>query len=1411
MAFDPFRDADAVAVAGKPFDPFSEGGAILLDQEESFDPFKHGGAIPISGDASESEGDQALAATMQARDAMFGPASLIGGMQTLAPMFEEQKKAQQREEFFSAPSATPSDPISGEFIQKANPNALSPSLVQSEEIPFSATSPEQFFEAYRHPLVSLPKPDITKQAGTLERLAYQVGSGGIIPASNVDESKALISGLGQTAEGTITGENVAALAALTDLPKLVQQMTSLGFGASMIRSAADELLNAPEDETPQEAMQRRGRVLGSLLMAGGTIKHGLGERLRLPTNILGPTAIPGNPEYNKVRAEIEQRGVSPASLDGVILSKDRLAAGFFDQTPEVQAQRRAAIEEIDRSLATVAPEEVAAAEERVKLRGQSTPPVEAPAPAVTTEGPPAQPTLFQKLQQEEARSRGEAQPTPAEEAPATPVDISSPEFIKAEQTLRRYQGIAEAAAEQAGATDAGTAVSEAILGTSDAQGNINVQGSLAARMARGEITPAQARAALVDAAKKAATNQLDAANALKRGGGKVESINRPEGEATVEETVAAPTPKQIFDSDAQSVVDRAPLTPAERTIVDAIKTGKYKSVAEAAKDLGITTQAASQSFNSALGKLESMGPGAASAFEPLARYEERQFGVRFGESKDIDPSIREATGNKYYEPIPNRVTAQEAADIINQRGTVDAEAIIRDEKSDLTPAVRSTIGQQLIKRLNQEYQKVKNSDPEAANAILNRTADLAEWQMEYGTRLGQGVQSFAMWSRLTPEGQLRIFQKAIDRAKRDAKKTGSDTSKIPELTDEIKAEITRLTQEIEAAPEGMPKDSATMALAKYMADKIGYSPWDLPLGIYYANILSGYNTHIVNAVDTALNVVSEIGTMAIDHPTAIPALLHGAIRGLSEGKSDAILALSEGRRVTEGSKMEQPSFMEAAQFGKKGGVPISETTRLGRVTKKIAESKIAYPLNAYKYVGRLMAASDTVFYRAAEEARAAMLVFKELQAQGKPRAEIKVEMDKMLGYDRIADFKKQAIAEGYKGAKADARATELMMQSRPEKLREEAGDFAGAATYNHAPEGLLGFFSNKVSEMTSRLPVLKLIVPFTRIVANVTNRGLDWTPYGYKRALAGRTFGDGPMIGEKRRAELTKATAGTMGLVGLGIMNQLGLLQVHGGGPSDPQRRRQLQAAGWKPYSIQVGDTYVSYQPTPLGLGLSSLGNYLDADRYQELKQKDALTRAAYSISRIPSTVFNQSFLSSLAGTFKALSSSSPGEQISELKKLFSRTSSSLVTPAIARDMNRIFDPAYRDSDSFMEDVIKDIPVARLNLRPSLNAYGDEAEQPSNRFVSSRKSDPAWRIVVEKNLRIPVADETVFTEPEAGYEYQRIAGEGMRRYVEKNLNLLKGMTADEAQESITSASNSIFENARAKIRTRYPGSLRKRR
>ena len=82
-----------------------------------------------------------------------------------------------------------------------------------------------------------------------------------------------------------------------------------------------------------------------------------------------------------------------------------------------------------------------------------------------------------------------------------------------------------------------------------------------------------------------------------------------------------------------------------------------------------------------------------------------------------------------------------------------------------------------------------------------------------------------------------------------AKKLG-----LPTLDKAGRQELGRMAKEIEAAPEGLPKDKLTFEFSKHIARTMGFKTRDLPIGIYYGNMLSGYNTHIVNTVDTLLNV-----------------------------------------------------------------------------------------------------------------------------------------------------------------------------------------------------------------------------------------------------------------------------------------------------------------------------------------------------------------------------------------------------------------------------------------------------------------------------------------------------------------------------------------------------------------------------
>lgn len=1027
---------------------------------------------------------------------------------------------------------------------------------------------------------------------------------------------------------------------------------------------------------------------------------------------------------------------------------------------------------------------------------------------------------------------------------------------QAAETLQPFFEKAVAAARAAGATDPETAASQAQI-------------ELSQQVAQGKTKLDNPEALFSQAATLKARNQLTASQAQKRGGGVAPEPLETSGAATTQ----GPRSELLSQEDEQQItgaIDSLPDT--QKKVMGALVSNPDATDKEIAAQTGLSEDQVNRAKKAARNTLKqfiidqglgrSLGPGAASVDEVLAVYEERKFGKRL-QASELEPEIKKDIGDRYYEVIPNRVTAKRATELIEENGEEGIEEQIRDEKSTISYADRNTVGQILIKRYNEQYKSLKDSNPEEARRVLDKAVNLAEWAQDFGTRLGQGVQAFAMWSRLTPEGKLRTFKKLVDKKRKeftrnnrtdideikditnsdvpkaekvrklkklksrvgkkiksraerviDASKDGmtdekffdatSDVLGLPVFSPEVSAEIMRLALLVDQAPEGMPKMEATLNLNRFIAEQKGFDPGDLPLGIYYGNILSGVNTQAINLVDTSLNVLNEVSTLAIQNPKAALEIMSGMLRGFATGRFDAATAILQGRRISDGKFVEDPFFMEIARFGEKGGVPIKTGTRTGRVLKTLAESKAATFLRGYKYVGRLMSASDALAFRGAQEAKSAQLAWQIAQDPEAP------SVSEILGYDRIPEYLKQAQSEGYTGSQMQARATELMLMSRPEAIQKASTDFASEATYNVRPYGFMGIVSNTIEGLTRKVPALKIVVPFTRIVGNVVNRGLNNSPWGYVRALTGkagtakdpRTFKE--YSPEERNALLIRATIGTTAIVTATVLHQLGYLTIHGAGPSDPDKKKQLRQTGWKPYTIQIGDKYFSYTYTPFGLAMAATGNFLDNEKYQDFSSKEGLDRFTYAFQSIASTIFNQSFLSGLSTFFDIIAGKSPAQQITSFRRFAANTVSSFAVPfsSALKDLEAIAtDPNIPKVDNLRQAIVANIPFASQALKPQLNALGEPIKASRNRLFSEQGNDPVWKLVADKQLRIPVPNQ-FFDDPDGQYEYVQKQGKLLRTWLEANLSSLRNMDTENAQDAIERASDSFRQRTRNELLNR---------
>src|SRR5262249_33208415 len=95
--------------------------------------------------------------------------------------------------------------------------------------------------------------------------------------------------------------------------------------------------------------------------------------------------------------------------------------------------------------------------------------------------------------------------------------------------------------------------------------------------------------------------------------------------------------------------------------------------------------------------------------------------------------------------------------------------------------------------------------------------------------------------------------------------------------------------------------------------------------------------------------------------------------------------------------------------------------------------------------------------------------------------------------------------------------------------------------------------------------------------------------------------------------------------------------QISGAGPSEPAARDTLRATGWRPYSIKMGDQWVSYQTWgPFAIPLSLAASRSEALRYA--KPTDTNTQIAEdAFKRGVSILANQGMLAGVGAIYQGM------------------------------------------------------------------------------------------------------------------------------------------------------------------------------
>lgn len=725
-------------------------------------------------------------------------------------------------------------------------------------------------------------------------------------------------------------------------------------------------------------------------------------------------------------------------------------------------------------------------------------------------------------------------------------------------------------------------------------------------------------------------------------------------------------------------------------------------------------------------------------------------------------------------------------------------------------------------------EEIKNefhvSDKEAQNFAdqLNRV---------YEQKIKQKAksQSRAVISRKGIYGKVgNAISKAVEKnvlTKAEIEKNILDSYGFSNLTQQDLDFLEAKAKEMAALPEGTLKDKRAWEIMQYLKDKQGETTWsDTFISLWYAAILSGPATQIVNIVSTGFNlgfetIITSLEKAAQGDVRGLKNTWTGLARGMRQGWTEAAIILTEGQPPNKrSSKFFEAGPLEQFEVNWKKDGP-------GKAMLKIIPTMA-------KYVPRFMSATDTFFYYMAFESAAGAyansMVNRKIGLTDQERQDL---YNELVGLP-FGQALQQAKAELTASAAAlgvpvssivtkreiKRRAWEIIEQSRSAKdahLMDLADRYASFGTYNYKPQGLLGMIAGNISEASNKFPPIKLLVPFTNIVANVLNQQLDYTPLGLvrwsKSAFNVKLFNKlEPFATGDRQLDDRMLIKGLFGTTGLAALLLFFLKDVDDeeeaafpeytisgsgprGAPDSYAKKAQLYERGWKPYSIKVGNNWYSYQYIPLAAVLTIFGNIHDAKKYDKVKDEKLLPSLWAGMLEIAPAILHMSFLQGLAEFFEAMSSEK--SMSSWISRFSSRTATS-VFPNLLKSIDAAFDPTIYEAKTFGEKIVKGTPFVKGGLRPSLNSFGEPITKKPiggttgvalglDRFTSIHKyDDPIVGLFAEKGEFAPVIGRAikwqgVGFDDNQYYDFCEIVGKIFKKELADNLTFYKELDGED--------------------------------
>lgn len=459
--------------------------------------------------------------------------------------------------------------------------------------------------------------------------------------------------------------------------------------------------------------------------------------------------------------------------------------------------------------------------------------------------------------------------------------------------------------------------------------------------------------------------------------------------------------------------------------------------------------------------------------------------------------------------------------------------------------------------------------------------------------------------------------------------------------------------------------------------------------LWINSLLSGPQSHVVNAVSNTMTALAQI-------PEHAAAAGVGALRSLAtRGQADDRVLFSElGARTVGLLQGTKEGLAQAWRTMKTG----EGSDFANKVEARTQDAISGTKGKIIRFPTRALSSSDELFKAMAR----------------------RMELNGLAV--------RQASKEGLSGKEGIARTAELVANPTEEML-DKAFDYARYVTFQTP----LGESMQNISRGINTFPGFKFIIPFVRTPTNLLKFALERSPAA---PLPPEWKADFKAGGARRDLAVAKMMVGTG--VGAAVMEMAANGSITGNGPADEGAAQLLRADGWQPYSIKVGDKYVSYSRLdPFATTLGVAADMVELQQYMTEKQKDEV--AMLVTASVMQNLSSKTWLSGMSGLIEALN-----DPTRYAGNWWERLASSAAVPAGVAQVARTIDPTMREAEGVLDAIRARIPGMSQDLearrdiwgKPIVAEGGVGPDLVSPVRETTRKNDPITNTLLDAGVHL---------------------------------------------------------------------------